>query len=332
MQISYRVFFSLNLLGLLLMSCGSSKTSVPEFDNKYDSLNAQILDQPNNAELYGLRGDWRVEDGEFDPALFDYNRAIELDSLNDQWYVRKAKLLIEMKEIGRAKKMLDEAIYIVPGSTDIMLLTSELYFWAGDFQKSINWSNAALGFDKFLSKAYYLKGMAHKSSGDTSKAVSNFRTAVEQNPKDYDSYIQLGQLFELANHPLAAEYYRIAVELKPESMDALYASGLAYQNRGDLDKAKNQYFTMLQLDDKSGKALYNLGYIHLILEENIDSGLFYFDKTVSIYPNYDNAQYNLGYCYELLGNEKGALEKYKYVLSISPSHTLAAKGVNRLTD
>ena len=314
-----------------LFSCGSNDQKT-EVITPMDSLNTVIKGDPNNPALYALRGDWRAMEGDNDPALADFNRAIELDSLNDEWYLKKARLLIDMKEIGRAKSMLDKAIYIVPSSVGMMLLISEIYFWAGDYQKCINWSNAALGFDKYLAQAYYLKGLAHKGSGDTSMAVSNFRTAVEQDPDHFNSFIQLGQLFEIAQHPLASDYYANAVRVQPENVEAIYAYGLSLQTKGEIEKAKNQYFTILGLEPNNFKAIYNLGYVNLILEENVDSGFYYFEKVVQIKPNYDNALYNLGYCYELKGDKEKALNHYRKVLSFSASHTLAAQGVNRLTN
>lgn len=328
-------YFWLLFTGILLslFSCDTAPKGTPQvsYESHFDSINAVIKGNPNNASLYGHRGDLRVEEGEMENALSDYNRAIELDSLNDEWYVRKAEALIQMKEIGRAKNFLDKSIYTVPGSVRIMLLTSKIYLWAGDFQQCINWANAALAFDPYVAEAYYLKGMSHKSTNDTAKAVSNFRTAVEQDAGHYASYVQLGQLFSLVDHPLAMSYFENAVSVRPNSTEAMYALGLEYQKNEKIEDAKLVYNKILTEDSSYYKARYNLGYVYLILEENIDSAMWCFENVISIAPDYADAHYNLGYCRELKGNELQAIETYRFVLTIDPQHTLAAKGLNRLS-
>jgi tetratricopeptide (TPR) repeat protein len=50
-------------------------------------------------------------------------------------------------------------------------------------QEAINEINEVLKLEKSNPKAYYLKGVIYKESGDTSLAVSSFMTAIEQDPK-----------------------------------------------------------------------------------------------------------------------------------------------------
>ncbi|UTW62483.1 tetratricopeptide repeat protein [bacterium SCSIO 12741] len=312
-------------------SSGESSDAAIQYETRYDSLNAVIKDDPNNAALYAMRAEWRKDDEDQASAYSDLDRAMELDSLNDQYYLRKAEWLIEEKQFGKAKALLDDAIYKVPSSTGIMLKISEIYMWAGEYQKCINWANAALGFDAYNGQAYYLKGMAHKYSKDTVKAVSSFQTAVEQNPDHYEAYIQLGMLYAIENHPLAEAYFSNAIKVKPESVEALYAKGLFLQENEEAKKALDQYRRILELSPDHVSAWYNMGYVKLILEEELDSAQYFFEESLKRAPDYADAHYNLGYTMELKGEKEEALKKYREVLEMNPSHTLAAKGVNRLT-
>jgi tetratricopeptide (TPR) repeat protein len=212
-----------------------------------------------------------------------------------------------------------------------MLKISEIYLWAGDYQKTINWANAALGFDQYLGQAYYLKGMAHEYSGDTVSAVSSFQTALEQSPGHYQAYMQLGKLYAIEKHELADAYFSNAIRVKPNSIEAYYARGLHRQELGRAEDALEDYHSILELEPNHVAATYNLGYVKLILLEQVDSAIIHFEKAANTAPEYADAKYMWGYCLELQGKNADALKMYKAVLKQEDTHTLAAKGLNRLT-
>lgn len=296
-----------------------------------DQLNALLLQDANNPDLYWKRSDFHFKNGNWREAIFDLDRILEIDSMRDDVYVRKADILMAQKDFGRAKIMLDEAIYKIPNSVPMLLKASEIWFLAGNLTECINWANSALGFDPNNAQGYYLKGMAYRDMKDTVKAVSSFQTAIEQDPRHYESAMQLGRLFELAGHMRAEAYYDLAVSARPRSLDARYALGLFVQGRGKPEKALAQYAAILDIDSAYVPAWYNKGYILLLQYERADSALIYFDKALVISPQYVDARYMRGYCLELLGKENEALLEYREVLRQVPHHELAARGFNRLT-
>ncbi|MBD80689.1 MAG: hypothetical protein CL840_17375 [Crocinitomicaceae bacterium] len=327
----------LSLLTLFFACDNASEGDNPNiqkvsFGSGYDSLSTLINADNSNAELYAARGNWLWKNGKLDEAIPDFARAIQLDSTNGAYYVAKAEVLIDQKQIGLAKALLDEAIHKSPGSTEIMLKISEIFLWAGDYQKTIDWANAALGFDAYLAEAYYLKGMAHEYSKDTVKAVSSFQTAVEQDAKHYNAYMQLGKLYAIEKHELADAYYTNALLAKPNSIETHYARGLHRQNVSNAADALEDYNAILELEPRHVAANYNIGYVKLMLLEQPDSALGYFKTAAEIEPQYANATYMWGYCLELQNLLPEALTKYRETLVIDESHTLAAKGVNRLTE
>lgn len=322
---------------LIFIACGSengsnsSVNSEPiEYETKYDSINALIKANPDKAELYDYRSRLRLKDGEYELAIGDIDRAISVDSLNDAWYLKKANLLFDLERFKEAKDVLDNAIFIVPGSIPIMLRKSEIYLITGDLQQCINWANAALGFDVFNAQAYYLKGMAHKYGKDTVKAVTSFQTAVEQDINHYDAYIQLANLYALEKHELAPAYYNNALRIKPKSIEALYGKGLFFQNVGKPEKSLQNYKDILEIDDKYADAYFNMGYVKLIQLEEVDTAEVLFNKAFSVDSNYFDALYMLGYCQELKNKTEQAKATYKTVLENVPTHLLAAKGLSRV--
>lgn len=295
-------------------------------------INDRLRDNPDDSALYRLRAEYHRLNGDWREALFDLDRILAMDSMRDDIYVRKAEVLMAQKEFGRAKIMLDEAVYKIPSSVPILLKASEIWLLAGNLQECINWANSALGFDPNNAQGYYLKGMAYKDLRDTVKAVSSLQTAVEQDPKHYEAALQLARLYERAGHPLAEQYYELAVSIRPGSIDARYAFGLFVQGRGKPEKALAQYDAILEKDSAFVPAWYNKGYVLLLSYERADSAIGYFEQAFALQPEYADARYMVGYCHELLGNTRQALLNYREVLRMVPHHELAARGFNRLTE
>lgn len=59
------------------------------------------------------------------------------------------------------------------------------------------------------------------------------------------------------------QYYNNALRLQPNSTEALYNRGLLFQNMGELDKALEDYNSILKIDNRYADAHYNMGYIDL---------------------------------------------------------------------
>ncbi len=325
------------LLAIVFYSCSSDSAvssdkedNIIEYETAYDSINALIKAKPDKASLYVYRSELRQNDKEFELALGDLDRAIEVDSLNDNWYVLKSELLFDLKRFKESKDVLDNAIFKAPGSVPLILKKSEMYLITGDLQQCVSWANAALDFDVYNAEAYYLKGMAHKFGKDTVKAVTSFQTAVEQDINHYEAYMQLASLYAAEQHALAPSYYTNAIRIDSSSTEAYYGRGLYYQNSEKADKAMADYQSILDIDSNHVQAHYNMGYVKLLMLEEMDTAEVLFNKAFALDSTYLNALYMVGYSMELNGRSLDAEKTYREVLKLDPTHLLAAKGLNRL--
>nr|MBA3901914.1 tetratricopeptide repeat protein [Bacteroidota bacterium] len=184
--------------------------------------------------------------------------------------------------------------------------------------------------DKYNAKAYFIKGMAFKEMGDTAKAVSSFHTTVEQDPDYFHAYMQLGLLYSIKNNRVALDYLNSAIKIKPTSIEAWYAAGKFCQDHGLLEKAKEAYHNILEMDPEHKNAHYNLGYIHSEYLNDYKTAIEHFSDAIMYAPNYQEAHYMRGFAFERLKDPKKAEENYRKALQIDPDFTLAAMGLGRV--
>lgn len=309
----------------------SALAAAPVQASPVDSLNDVILTQPNNPELYVARAELKVQERDRKGAMADLERAIAIDSLNPDPYVLLATLKFQSKKVEEATQLLTKAKAIDPNHVATNLKLAELYMVASNFEEAFNHVNTVLRADVYNAEAYFLKGMIYKFAGDTAKAVTSFQTCVEQNPDYYDAHIQLGLLYATIPDDLALAYYDNALDIQPNSLEALYNKALYQQTRERFEEADQLYNRILAIDSTYYIAYYNKGYLRLVYTTDYDSSAYLFSKAISYDPNYFEAFYNRGYSYELAGNKKKALEDYQKALAIKPDFTLAAKGISRVS-
>jgi len=326
---------------LAIQSCSHKKKeentaavqqSVPPPDLEIDRLSKLIEANPSDAAAYYQRSKAYIDQKKFKPAFTDINRAIALDSSHADYFVTEGDILFANRQIPQAVSVFQRALALDDKNMDAYLRLAELHLYLKKYQESIQYANEALKIDKHRAKAYFIKGFVYKESGDTAKAISSFQTCVEQEPENYDAFMQLGLLFESKKNKLAAQYYSDALRLNPKSIEALYDRAMYYQETEDFNQSIEDYTAILQIDPNFKDAHYNLGYIHLVYLKVYDQAIRHFTDAIRCDPYFVKAYYNRGLCYEQVGDIAAAAADYKQALSIAPTYDPAIQGLKRVKE
>ena len=106
---------------------------------------------------------------------------------------------------------------------------------------------------------------------------------------DYFINLRLGWLHYLARqHAQSEQYYRIAIRLKPYSIEARFGVVKPLSANSKWDQVKQQYLEILKIDPQNTVASYWLGVIHYNRKEYA-TAVKLFEKVVNLYPlDYDS--------------------------------------------
>lgn len=149
-----------------------------------------------------------------------------------------------------------------------------------------------------------------------------------QGSEDKEPFLSLqqfarGQAAQLAycgdkNYDVAADAYQKSIASgftnKVWLAEAHHKLGIAWEAKGQLEKAKSEMLQSLAIRPNSPEVLNNLGTVHVKLGENA-AALGMFEKAVTLRPNYAVARYNLAEAYEPT-NPKRALAEYETFLAL----------------
>lgn len=100
------------------------------------------------------------------------------------------------------------------------------------------------------------------------------------------------------------------------------AQGISAQNAGNNTTALNDYNAVLKLQPSNQYALYDLGTLYQLADNNCTSAADEYHKVLAINPNYVPALFNLAIC-ETKTSVPEAIALYQQVITLSPKYAAA---------
>jgi tetratricopeptide (TPR) repeat protein len=294
------------------------------------ALNKKILDSPNDASLYNERAKLYLKYRLLEDAIYDAKRAVKMDSTKAEHYLTEADIFFAANETRNAKDVLEMVVRKFPQNTDGLLKLAELFFFVKQYENAFSKINDALKINENLAKAYYLKGNIYKEIGDTAKAISSLETTLDQDNKHYGAFFDLGIIYAARKNTIAMEYYNNALNIKPNSVEALYAKAKLLQDINKMDEAIVAYKSVLKIDSLNRFSLYNLGAIEFEVKKNANQAMIYFTQAINVDPKYAEAYFARGACYQELKDNENAMADYSMCLQLKPNFEPAVDVLNSL--
>jgi cytochrome c-type biogenesis protein CcmH/NrfG len=122
--------------------------------------------------------------------------------------------------------------------------------------------------------------------------VNQLTAKIKQNPKDFDSIVELGNLnFDQKNYDDAIKLYQKALQIRPDVLNVRTDMGTAmfYLNR--FDDAIATFQETLKADPNNAQALFNLGVSMLHGKNDPKRALEYWEKLVETNPDHPQAAF-----------------------------------------
>lgn len=328
------IFFSKAILRTIfftflfaLFACGGNET--PDLSTR-EAIEEVLSNDPLNDAALFARAKWHIKKSQSDSALIDVLHAIEQDSTKAEYYIFLGDVYLTQNQTRYTRQALEKAISIDSESKEAHMKLAELFLYVEMRQEAINEINEVLKRDKTNPRAYYLKGIIYKESGDTSLAISSFLTTVEQDPDYLLAYEQLGLVFAANRNPRAIDFYNTALKLDPSNSLTRYNLGMYYQNNDETEKAIEVYNTLIEKDPAFANAHYNLGYLAIEKENDYDKAMEHFKSAEIANPQFAAAIYMQGVCFENKKMLNEARGKFELALKADNRFILARQGLSRI--
>lgn len=324
---------------ILLFSCGENTPNtspIMEFTSDLDSLNTLLEKEPKNLDALSKRAKTLYKNGEFDLAINDLNQKMAISATDEDYYL-KGNIFFSNLQIKNNAENANKAYRLCinenPENANCYVKLAQIQQLLDNYDECIQLVDSALIIDKQLPDAYFMKGLTfelRRAKGDSALAISSYQTSIELDPNFYDSYMRLGNLHAAKNDSLAIQYYKSAIYLQPERIEAHYNLAIYLQNSGKFDNAMKRYDRILEIDPFSFLAQFNQGYLLLVFADQYEQATTKFSQSILNNPEYTEAYHNRGLCHKNLGRYADARSDFKKALQLNPDFDLSAIQLNEI--
>ena len=122
--------------------------------------------------------------------------------------------------------------------------------------------------------------------------VQELTAKIKQNPKDFDSIVELGNLnFDQKNYDDAIKLYTKALAIRPDALNVQTDMGTAMFYLDRYDDAIATFQKTLKADPNNAQALFNLGVAMLHGKNDPKRAMEYWEKLVETNPNHPQAAF-----------------------------------------
>ena len=262
-------------------------------------ISTQIIDHPDanddiKAFAYCCRGIRYSGEGKYDPAIQDFDKAIELKPSYAKAYNNRGNAYSNKGDHDRAIQDYNKVIELDPNYAGAYSNRGNAYDNKGDHDRAIQDYDKAIKLDSDDADAYYNRGKAYDGKGDYDRALQDYDKAIELKPNYLEAYGSRGNAYSgKGEHDRAIQDYNKVIELDPNDTKAYNNRGNAYNNKGDHDRAIQDYGKAIELNPNDAEAYNNRG-IAFLRKSEYDSAFQDFEKTLRIDPNHKNAIHGRG--------------------------------------
>lgn len=243
------------LLALVLAVATLASATTPEqlvddghFKQARALVDRQLQANPNNAELNWLMARIHRAFGDIPGAINYAQKAVQLAPGKADYHLTVAELqgrvaeqsnMLKQAMLARTiRKELETALQLDPSNLDARWGLLQYYWMAPSFMGGDKAKAREMATE--IAKLNAAQGFAAQAAiaadeKRTADVESNYRRAVQANPKDYDARISLAQFYmadDQKKYDQAEEQYRGATKIAPTRIDGYVGLARIYATRG----------------------------------------------------------------------------------------------------
>ncbi|MGD1712519.1 tetratricopeptide repeat protein [Dapis sp. BLCC M172] len=257
----------------------------------------EIISLKPNAVAYQIMGKAWVKMNKIDEAMGAYQKSLEVQPNFPEVYISLGELYVQQQRQSEAISAYQKAIKLAPDLKDGYRNLVELLLAQGKVDEAAELSyNALIQHPSWTTpQEFCTLGNGLIEEGKTKQGITCFEQAIKLDPKLWEAYYSLGEIFSSQeNWDEAVKYYRQVVELNSESIESYYALGKALTEKEQWQEAIACYEQVIKLDANKTQGTF------LESENNIDMG--------EVYHLLGNALQEIGQLNESVAAYKRAIE------------------------
>lgn len=201
--------------------------------------------------------------GRYKEAEKIYREGLDKEPKEKAWYMGLARNYTLQNKMTEAAKLYEKLLELQP---DAMIMDSlaAIYYYGGEYKKSLEYSQKAIELNPKISNFYYNIAFTYKKLKMEKEAKANFDKVMELEPKS--ALAKIGQAEEAVKKGQWKRAESLASEaqmLDPSLADAFYYKGLALMGQRRYLAAQLQMEEAIRIESRDPEYYYRLGMIFI---------------------------------------------------------------------
>jgi tetratricopeptide (TPR) repeat protein len=216
---------------------GVAKRKLGQYQSAILDFDKAIQLDPSAALAYNSRGNAKMDLGQYQSAILDFDKAIQLkpDYLNA--YDMRGYAKFNLKQYQAAILDYDKVIQLKPDYADAYYNRGYTKGFLQQYQSAILDFDKTLELDPDFANAYYYRGLAKSKLKQEELAILDYDKAIKLKPNDAESYNNRGWTkYSLGQYQSAILDFDKAIQLNPEHEKAMTNRLDAIAKLADSDK------------------------------------------------------------------------------------------------
>jgi tetratricopeptide (TPR) repeat protein len=226
---------------------GIEYSSLGDYQSALIDLNKSI-EIREHALTYYNRGYVKVIIQDYSSAEMDFTKAVSLDPKLINAYIWRANVRMKKNDYDGALEDLNSAEKIDPNYAFIFQLKGNALLFTKNYKDAIQYFSKAISFNHANAEAYNNRGFAKLNLNDFTGAIEDCNKALQINPNYPEAYLYTGEAYREQNNPdEAIKYFNFVIDHSSNFAPAYYQRGITKQIENDIKGACEDWNEALRL-------------------------------------------------------------------------------------
>ncbi len=301
----------------------------PDLDLAMQDLNAALAADDKYADAYFHRGQLYAEQNQLDKAIADFDAKSKLAPDADAYcergdaYVHRGDADKAMADFNDAIKLQRQHYKALVGRGKLLAARGKRLGSKEDNEKAVTDFDVAQGVDNKQEEVFFERGKVYVELGEYEKALNDFATVAELNPKRADVHDLRAQIYLNSKRGSGSVDSALieatkALEQEPKNVTYLNHRAAVYIRKQKYEEAEKDLNDALEIDPKNLEAINTFGALHR-QQKRYEEAVADYDKAIKLVPTDALSYNNRGLAYYGKRDRAKALADFKKALELNPN-------------
>lgn len=239
-------------LGLTVLVLGFLSFQQTKTWKNGETMWGNVIEKYPNSMVYTTRGDFYMNDQQYDKAFADFTQAIALNPREYDAYNLRGNIHRREKRYEEAIADYQKALEIQPRTSKAMLNLGNVYFERNENEKAFDLYTQIIQGEPNNANALCNRGAIHFRQKNYEKALEDLNKAIAIDEDYFDAYMNRGVVYSVTNrYDESLQDYSKCLSLQPNNTNVLRFRAIAYQQLQDHSAAIKDFNQLIKLRPKS---------------------------------------------------------------------------------